>query len=80
MNNGLAVSVLDLVGMHAEDSPGSAIEQSVDLARHVEALGYKRFWLGKHHSIEGLACSSAPVLIGHVAAATTTAQRARFRS
>jgi luciferase family oxidoreductase group 1 len=44
----------------------------VDLARHVEALGYKRFWLAEHHSIEGLACSATPVLIGHVAGATTT--------
>ena len=72
MKNGLAVSVLDLVGMHTGDSPGSAIARSVDLARHVEALGYKRFWLAEHHSIEGLACSATPVLIGHVAGATTT--------
>ena len=72
MNNGLAVSVLDLVGMHAGDSPGSAIERSVDLARRVEALGYKRFWLAEHHSIEGLACSATPVLIGRVAGATQT--------
>jgi len=71
MNNGLAISVLDLVGMYTGDSPGSAIARSVDLARHVEALGYKRFWLAEHHSIEGLACSATPVLIGHVAGATT---------
>jgi len=71
MNNGLAVSVLDLVGMHTGDSPGSAIARSVDLARHVEALGYKRFWLAEHHSVEGLACSATQVLIGHVAGATT---------
>jgi luciferase family oxidoreductase group 1 len=70
VNNGLALSVLDLVATHAGDSPGSAIARSVDLARHVEALGYKRFWLGEHHSIEGLACSATPVLIGHVAGAT----------
>lgn len=72
MNNGFALSVLDLVATHAGDSPGSAIARSVDLARHVEALGYKRFWLGEHHSIEGLACSATPVLIGHVAGATKT--------
>src|SRR5205814_7181223 len=71
MNNGVAVSVLDLVGMHTGDSPGNAIARSVDLARHVEALGYQRFWLAEHHSIEGLACSATPVLIGHVAGATT---------
>src|ERR1700757_3959043 len=72
MTNGLAVSVLDLVGMHPGEPAGSAIARSVDLARHVEALGYQRFWLAEHHSIEGLACSATPVLIGHVAGATST--------
>jgi len=72
MSNGLAVSVLDLVGMHTGESAGSAIARSVDLARHVEQLGYKRFWLAEHHAIQGLACSATPVLIGHVAGATKT--------
>jgi len=68
----LAVSVLDLVGMRTGESAGSAIARSVDLALHVERLGYKRYWLAEHHSISGLACSATPVLIGHVAAATKT--------
>ena len=72
MTNGLAVSVLDLVGMHTGEPAGSAIARSVDLAQHVERLGYTRFWLAEHHSIEGLACSATPVLIGHVASATKT--------
>jgi luciferase family oxidoreductase group 1 len=72
MNNGLAVSVLDLVGMRAGESAGGAIARSVDLAQHIEQLGYKRYWLAEHHSIAGLACSATPVLIGHVAAATKT--------
>lgn len=70
MGNELIISVLDLVGMRAAESAGSAIARSVDLARHVERLGYKRYWLAEHHSISGLACSATPVLIGHVAAAT----------
>src|ERR1700686_4011048 len=72
MTKGLTVSVLDLVGMHAGEPAGSAIARSVDLAQHVERLGYTRFWLAEHHSIEGLACSATSVLIGHVAAATKT--------
>ncbi|HWY67946.1 MAG TPA: LLM class flavin-dependent oxidoreductase [Terriglobales bacterium] len=72
MGNELAVSVLDLVGMRAGESAGSAIDRSADLARHVEKLGYKRYWLAEHHSISGLACSATPVLIGHVAGATKT--------
>ncbi len=72
MGKGLAVSVLDLVGMRASEPAGSAIARSVDLARQVEQWGYKRYWLAEHHSISGLACSATPVLIGHVAAATKT--------
>src|ERR1700685_1147403 len=72
MSRELAVSVLDLVGMRTGESAGSAIARSVDLAQHVEQLGYKRYWLAEHHSISGLACSATPVLIGHVAAATKT--------
>jgi luciferase family oxidoreductase group 1 len=72
INEGLAVSVLDLVGMRPGEPAGSAIARSVDLARHVEQLGYKRYWVAEHHSIGGLACSATPVLIGHIADATKT--------
>jgi luciferase family oxidoreductase group 1 len=72
MANRLSVSVLDLVGMRAEESAGSSIARSVDLAQHVEKLGYMRYWLAEHHSISGLACSATAVLIGHVAGATKT--------
>src|SRR5260221_7286259 len=72
MDKGIAVSVLDLVGMRAGEPAGTAIARSVDLAQQVERLGYTRFWLAEHHSIEGLACSATPVLIAHVAAATKT--------
>src|SRR5580704_2125362 len=72
MDNELALSALDLVGIRAGESAGGAIARSVDLAQHIEQLGYKRYWLAEHHSIAGLACSATPVLIGHVAAATKT--------
>src|SRR5258708_19678795 len=72
MDKGLAVSVLDLVGMRAGEPAGSAIARSVKLAQHVEQVGYKRYWLAEHHSISGLACSATPVLIGQVAGATRT--------
>jgi luciferase family oxidoreductase group 1 len=62
--------VLDLVATRAGEPAASAIARSVELARHVEQLGYKRYWVAEHHSIQGLACSATPVLIGHIAAAT----------
>jgi luciferase family oxidoreductase group 1 len=70
MGKELAVSVLDLVGMQPGEAAGSAIARSVELAQHVEQLGYRRYWLAEHHSIAGLACSATAVLIGHVAGAT----------
>lgn len=72
MHEGMAVSVLDLVGMRPHEHAGTAIARSVNLAQHVEQWGYKRYWLAEHHSIPGLACSATPVLIGHLAAATNT--------
>jgi luciferase family oxidoreductase group 1 len=56
--------------MRPGENPGTAVARSVATARHVEKLGYKRFWLAEHHSIAGLACSATPVLIAHVANAT----------
>ena len=68
----LAVSVLDLVPTRAGEPARSAIAHSLELARHVEQWGYKRYWVAEHHAIQGLACSATPVLIGHIAAATDT--------
>src|ERR1700744_3882699 len=68
----LPVSVLDLVGLRQGEPAGIGIARSVELARHAERLGYRRYLLAEHHSIEGLACSATAVLIGHVAAATKT--------
>ncbi|HEX4231831.1 MAG TPA: LLM class flavin-dependent oxidoreductase [Bryobacteraceae bacterium] len=68
----VTLSVLDLVAMRPGEGAGAAIARSAQTARHVEALGYKRYWLAEHHSIAGLACSATPILIGHVANATKT--------
>jgi hypothetical protein len=53
MGKGLAVSVLDLVGMRAGESAGSAIARSVDLAQQVEQWGYKRYWLAEQCAVKG---------------------------
>src|SRR5437868_13161596 len=66
----LPISVLDLVPTRVGEPAGRAIARSVELARHAEQLGYKRYWVAEHHAIQWLACSATPVLIGHIAAAT----------
>jgi luciferase family oxidoreductase group 1 len=72
ISQSLPISVLDLMPSRASEPASSAIAQSVELARHVEQLGYKRYWVAEHHSIQGLVCSATPILIGHIAAATKT--------
>ncbi len=49
-----------------------ALEETVALARHVEACGYTRFWLAEHHNMAGVASAATAVLIGHVASHTST--------
>src|SRR4029077_6425948 len=68
----LPISVLDLMPSRAGEPASSAIAHSVELARHVERFGYKRYWVAEHHSIQGLVCSATPIVIGHIAAATKT--------
>ena len=67
----LVISILDLVAMRTGESVGGAVARSVDLARHAERWGYRRYWLAEHHSMAGLACAATAVLIGHVAGATS---------
>jgi len=62
--------------MRARRSSGSdaatALRESAELARHCEALGYRRYWLAEHHNMPGIASAATAVAIGHVAAATST--------
>jgi luciferase family oxidoreductase group 1 len=66
------LSVLDLVPVGNGTTPAAALASSVELARLVERLGYRRLWVAEHHNMPGIASSSPPVLIAHLAAATTT--------
>src|SRR4051812_36359874 len=66
------LSVLDLSPVPTGGTTREALAASVELARHVEALGYTRFWVAEHHGMPGIASSSPAVLMSHVAAATST--------
>jgi luciferase family oxidoreductase group 1 len=68
---GAALSVLDLAPVPSGSSTREALRRTVDLARHAEAWGYRRYWLAEHHGMPGIASSSPAVLIGQVAAATS---------
>ena len=66
------LSVLDLAPIVEGSNAAQALVNSLALAQHAEALGYKRFWLAEHHNMDGLACSATAVLVGHVAQGTHT--------
>ncbi|MFD7920246.1 MsnO8 family LLM class oxidoreductase [Streptomyces sp. NPDC059740] len=66
------VSVLDRSRVRAGRPEGEALRETVALARHVEGLGYHRFWVAEHHGVPGVAGSAPTVLAAAVASATTT--------
>src|SRR5580692_5348604 len=70
-------SVLDLSPIVAGGSAAEALRNSLDLARHAEALGYRRFWLAEHHNMSGIASAATVVVMAHIAAGT---QRIRVGS
>jgi luciferase family oxidoreductase group 1 len=51
---------------------GQASRNSLDLARHAEALGYGRYWMAKHHNMPGIASAATSVALPHVATGTST--------
>ena len=66
------LSVLDLAPVVDGDTATEALHRSTDLAQRAEALGYRRHWVAEHHNMPGIASSSPPVLIAHLAAHTST--------
>jgi luciferase family oxidoreductase group 1 len=66
------LSILDLVPVSTDSNPSAALRASTSLARAAERLGYHRYWVAEHHGMPGIASSSPPVLISHLAQATST--------
>jgi luciferase family oxidoreductase group 1 len=65
-------SILDLSPIPEGASAGDALRNSLDLARHAEGLGFRRFWLAEHHNMPGIASAATAVAIGYVAGGTRT--------
>lgn len=67
----VAFSMLDLVPVCVDGSIEQALRNSLNLAQHLEGLGFTRFWLAEHHNMQGIASSATAVLVGYIAAGTT---------
>lgn len=66
------LSVLDVVPLRAGETASQALQETLALATHVEALGYARYWFAEHHGMPGIASSVPSILIGQVAQQTST--------
>ncbi len=66
----IPLSVLDLSFVSADSTPARALHDTLALARHVDALGYRRYWLAEHHALPNVASPAPEIMIGQIAAAT----------
>src|SRR5688572_28816628 len=66
------LSVLDLSPIVEGGDAAQSFRNSLDLARHAEQLGYKRYWVAEHHNMGGVASAATAVVIGHIAQGTST--------
>ncbi len=67
----LPLSILDLSPVTKATPPAQALRNSLDLARHADALGYTRYWVAEHHNLANIASSAPDIMIGQIAAITS---------
>ncbi len=65
-------SVLDLSPVAEGKTAADALHNSLDLARHAERWGYRRYWVAEHHNMPGIASAATAVVIGYIANGTKT--------
>jgi luciferase family oxidoreductase group 1 len=68
----IPLSILDLAPIAEGGDAGRSLRHSLDLARHAEGWGYKRFWMAEHHSMPGIASAATAVALAFVGAGTST--------
>jgi luciferase family oxidoreductase group 1 len=70
--NNIPLSVLDLSPICVGGTAAQSLANTLDLARHAERWGYRRYWLAEHHNMPGIASAATSLVIGHVAAGTSS--------
>ncbi len=68
----IPLSVLDLSPVPEGSDAAQSLSHTLELAQLAEKLGYTRYWLAEHHNMPGIASAATSVVIGHVAAGTST--------
>lgn len=65
-------SILELANVRVDQTVADALQHALTLAQHAEKYGYERLWLAEHHNMDGIASSATSVLLGYLAANTST--------
>ena len=68
---GLKISVLDQSPVSAGMTAGQALQNTIDLARRADELGFHRYWIAEHHAMDVLASPAPEVLLARVGAETS---------
>lgn len=66
------LSVLDQSPIVEGGDGGTALRNSIELARAADALGYHRFWMAEHHATPALASASPEIMLAAIARETAT--------
>jgi len=72
VNSRIKFSILDLSPVPQGSDVRTALDRSLALARHGEALGYERYWMAEHHGMEGIASAATAVALAHIGQGTKT--------
>lgn len=67
----LKLGILDQSPIIAGGNAVQAFQQTIELAKLGDQLGYSRYWVSEHHDAPGLAGSSPEVLVSAIAAHTS---------
>ncbi|MFQ3246903.1 MAG: luciferase family oxidoreductase group 1 [Arenicella sp.] len=66
------LSVLDQSFTRSPEQAPQAFQETIEMAKLAETLGYQRFWVSEHHGFATLAGSVPEVLLAALGAATNT--------
>lgn len=70
--NKLKVSALNLVPIREGQDDSDALNDMIDLAQHLEQVGYERYWIAEHHNAPNLVSSATALLVQHTLEHTKT--------
>lgn len=71
-NQEMKLSIVDLATVIPGETRHQALMNSIEVAQHIEKLGFERIWVAEHHGSSSIAGRAPEVLIAAIAAHTNT--------